>query len=418
MEKEQMRAPLWRPLRDKGFRQLFIGQVLSDFANWLDFIALGALIVYAWGYGALAVAALSVCIGLPYVIAGPLASVRLRGLPGKRLLIACDLLRAVFVLVMAWTPSLPVLLCFVLLKYAMSAIFDPVRQSAVKRFVDISLLAQASSLSQLSVNLTKIFGPMAGGALMAWLGTSVPFYVSSALYVLSAVVLSRLPSWSMLEEQEGKPSGGLRAAWEQLMRRPLLKAAMMYAASMFFLVFLYDGLFILLVKEAGMNEDMYGLLIGAVGAGSVAGALTAGQWNGWKRRPLEHMTMFGCVSGSLIIFAGVCSIGFFQPGIAIWLALGAALGFCGAQSVVPFGYILQYETTDETIGPASALSNALQTSAMLIAPVFGALLASWWSAGYVFVAAGFGIVGVAALYRFRILATSHKQLHRQWNVEK
>jgi MFS family permease len=191
---------------------------------------------------------------------------------------------------------------------------------------------------------------------------------------------------------------------------------MMYAASMFFLVFLYDGLFILLVKEAGMNEDMYGLLIGAVGAGSVAGAAAAGQWNGWKRRPLAHMTMFGFVSGALIIIVGVCSIGFFQPGIAIWLILGAALGFSGAQSVVPFGYIMQYETTDETIGPATALSNALQTSAMLIAPVLGALLASWWRAGYVFAAAGFGIVGVAAWHRFRT-AASHASQHRQWNAE-
>lgn len=168
-------VPIWRPLSVKAFRQLYIGQVLSDLANWLDFIALSALIVYTWNHGSMAVAALSICIGLPYVIVGPLMSVRLRNLSGKSLLIGCDILRAVFVLSMVWAPSLPVLLLFVLLKHSMTAVFDPVRQIAVKKIVDSNYLVQSSSLSQMSVHLTKILGPMAGGAIMAWLGTSVPF---------------------------------------------------------------------------------------------------------------------------------------------------------------------------------------------------------------------------------------------------
>lgn len=400
MKQQQMHDPIWRPLRAKNFRQLFIGQLLSDFANWLDFIALSVLVVYAWGHGSLALAALSICIGLPYVIMGPWMSVRLRHLPGKSLLITCDLLRAVFVLCMAWAPSLPILLILVLLKNSMSAIFDPVRQSAVKRIVDTSLLAQASSLSQMSVNLTKILGPMAGGALMAALGTSVPFYTSAVLYALSAVMLSAMPSWSGQRQQTGKPTSGLRGAWEHLMRKPLLKAAIMYAATLFFLIFLYDGLFVLLAKEAGMDETRFGLLIGAVGAGSVAGALMAGQWQGWRQRPLAHMTTAGIASGFLIIVVGFTGMGFFHAGLALWLPLCAALGYCSAQSAVPFGYVLQMETTDDTVGPVSALANALQTSSMLIAPVLGAVMASWWSAGSVFLGVGIATTGVAAIYRF------------------
>jgi hypothetical protein len=38
---------------------------------------------------------------------------------------------------------------------------------------------------------------------------------------------------------------------------------------------------------------------------------------------------------------------------------------------------------------------------MLIAPVLGALLASWWNVGPVFIVAGIGIVWAAAFYRFR-----------------
>ncbi|MGO4345695.1 MFS transporter [Paenibacillus sp. MCAF9] len=400
MENAKTNDPIWRPLRAKSFRQLFIGQLLSDLANWLDFIALSALIVYAWNHGSMAVAALSICVGLPYVIVGPLMSVRLSYISGKSLLIGCDLLRFVFVLAMAWAPSLPILLLLVLLKHSMSAVFDPVRQSAVKRIVDRHLLAQASSLSQMSVNLTKVLGPMIGGAITAWLGATVPFIISAILYALSALMLSFIPSWRGQKEQAAKPSSGLRVAWEHVMRRPLLRAVILYAASLFFLIFLYDGLFVLLAKESGMAENLFGLLIGAVGAGSVAGALLAGQWSGWKQRPLTHMTKAGIVTGFLVIAVGISGMGIFQAELALWLPLCAALGFCSAQSAVPFGYVLQIETTDETVGPVFALANAFQTSSMLIAPVIGAMMAAWWSVGSVFLGVGVATTGVAAICLF------------------
>jgi hypothetical protein len=148
-----------------------------------------------------------------------------------------------------------------------------------------------------------------------------------------------------------------------------------------------------LAKEAGMDETRFGLLIGAVGAGSVAGALMAEQWSGWRQRPLARMTTTGIASGFLIIVAGFAGMGFFHAGLTAWLPLCAALGYCSAQSAVPFGYVLQMETTDETVGPVSALASALQTSSMLIAPVLGALMASWWSAGRVFLGVGIATTG-------------------------
>ncbi|MBB3110797.1 putative MFS family arabinose efflux permease [Paenibacillus phyllosphaerae] len=389
------RTMLWSPLKERGFRQLFLGQVMADFANWLDFIALSALIVYAWGHGSMALAALSVCIGAPYVLLGPLLSVRLRSLPGKQMLVVCSLLHMVVACCLAWAPSLPVLLALVLMKTSITAVFDPVRQGAVKRLVEPANLAQASSLSQMSANLTKIFGPMAGGALMAWLGTKAPFLLSGGLYLLSAAALCFLPAWSGKAEQEEKRAGGLREAWRFLLGRARLKAAVVYVSAVFFLIFLYDGLFVLLAQEAGLNEDGFGLMIGAVGVGSVGGAVAAGQWSGWQRHPIAHMTRWGIVSGLLIVVVGLAAMGVIPPVLLFWLPLCAAIGYCGAQSAVPFGYVLQTETTEETIGPVSALANALQTSSMLIAPVIGASLAAWWGAGSVFAFVGCLTVGIA-----------------------
>ncbi|WP_222871006.1 MFS transporter [Paenibacillus methanolicus] len=393
---KQKTAPLWRPLEEKGYRRLFAGQLLSDFGNWLDFIALSAIIVYAWGHGSMALAALSICIGLPYVVVGPFMSVRTQRMPGKTLMIVCDLLRAGTALGLAFAPSLPVLLALVLVKYSVSATFDPLRQGAVKRLVSPAMLAQASSLGQMAANMTKIFGPAAGGALMSGLGASAPFFASGAMYALSALVLGAIPAWSGTGDEERKEKASLRAAYRHVTGRPTLRGAILFASAMFFLVFLYDGLFPLLTKEAGMDESRLGLLVGAVGAGSVAGALAAGQWSGWQRRPLAYMAGASLASGSLIVLVGLAAAGMLEVPLAVWLLAFAGLGFTGAQSAVPFGYVLQAETDDVTIGPVSALSGALQTSSMLAAPVLGAALAGWLGIGGVLIAVG-GVTVLAAL---------------------
>ncbi|MFB9326726.1 MFS transporter [Paenibacillus aurantiacus] len=396
----QKHAPLWRPLEEKGYRRLFAGQLLSDFGNWLDFIALSALIVYAWGHGSMALAALSICIGLPYVVVGPFMSVRTQRMPGKTIMIVCDLLRAGTAVGLAFAPSLPVLLALVLVKYSVSATFDPLRQGAVKRLVAPATLAQASSLSQMAANLTKIVGPAAGGALLSGLGTTAPFFASAAMYALSAIMLAAIPAWSGAASEEKKEKASLRAAWRHMLGRPTLRGAILFASSMFFLVFLYDGLFPLLTKEAGMDESRLGLLVGAVGAGSVVGALVAGQWSGWQRRPLAYMAGASLASGTLIVSVGLAAAEIIDVPLAVWLLAFAGLGFTGAQSAVPFGYVLQSETDEATVGPVSALAGALQTSSMLVAPVIGAALAGWLGIGGVLIAIGAVTVVAAGGYRF------------------
>ncbi len=394
---------IWTPLRIRGFRRLFIGQALSDSANWLDFIALSVLVVYTWGYGSMAVALLSVCIGVPWVVVGPLMSGRTGRWSGKKVLIVCDGLRAILLLGMIGAPSLPVLLFLVFLKMSVSAVFDPVRQTAVKRLVEPEVMAQATSLSQMSVNLTKIIGPMAGGAIIGWWGDWSPFAIGALLYAVSALVLSGLPNWTDRDTTKLNGKRRLREAWAHIANRPLLKAGIVYAAVILYLVFLYDGLFVMLTKEAGMNERQFGLLIGGVGAGSVTGALAAGHWSGWQQHPLLRMASAGIVAGALIAVVGLGASGWLPNALWIWMPLCLLIGFSGAQSATPFGYILQTESTESTIGPISALANSLQTGSMLTAPLLGALVAAWIGAGWVFILAGAAMVCFAAMYRFRAI---------------
>ncbi|WP_366162750.1 hypothetical protein ABXS71_06885 [Bacillus infantis] len=78
-----MKNGIFSPLKDKAFRSLFGAQVFSDLGNWLDFVALQVIVVYYWGLGESAIAAVIITLGIPWVLIGPFASVFVDRLPKK-----------------------------------------------------------------------------------------------------------------------------------------------------------------------------------------------------------------------------------------------------------------------------------------------------------------------------------------------
>jgi len=389
---------LWSPLRIPGFRRLFAGQALSDFANWSDFLALSAVIVYVWGYGAYELALLSMCIGVPFVVIGPLVGVRIGRFDARTVLIACDLVRFAAVFAMLWTESLPELFVLVFIKMCATAVFDPVRQASIKRLVPEEQIAEASAISQMLVNGTKIVAPMIGGVCIAVWGAFSPFWLGAAMYLSSAAVLTGLPrlAGEAAERAKTKFKDEMREALQYVRSRRVLLFAIVYLTVWMFFVFMYDALFVLFTERLGLGEASLGVLMSGIGGGSVLGSLAAGKWTFWKSHPLRLMSRLGTVSGLFIAVVGAGAFGWLPSSLWLWTAVFVALGFLGGFGAVPYGYVLQTETTDRTIAPVSAFANALQTGSMLVAPLLGAALAAWIGVGGVFLAVGVAMTAFAA----------------------
>jgi len=81
-----VKPALLTPLCHRTFRLLFAGQFVSDLGDWLDFLALIALIVSRWNLGPSALAALAVAVALPFAVIAPLSGVWADRLPRKTLL--------------------------------------------------------------------------------------------------------------------------------------------------------------------------------------------------------------------------------------------------------------------------------------------------------------------------------------------
>ncbi len=392
-----MHVGIVKPLRFQSYRSLFSAQVISDLGNWLDFVALQIIVAYQWGLDATAMAAVIFVMGLPWVIIGPFASVFVDRFNKKKVMIICLLLRIIFVAGLFIASNLYVLLLFVFLKASVGAIYDPARQSMIRFTIPKAYLPQAVTLSQLSSNTMKIIGPALGGGIIAIFGAKSPFLFEIVGFFLAVLFLLTLPNTVSLDEKEDSTikSNEDGTYWKQLVagikhivNTPILKYTVLLSSVGFFLIFLYDGLLVYIAKNLGFTGGNYGLLISAVGLGSVVGSLLMGIWTGWKSKPIRLMAIAFLFTGSLIVIMGLGDKGTVHLPLFIWCTAAFVLGLMGAGEAVPYGYILQSETPKTIMGRVSAAATAFQTFSMLIAPALGSLFAKSLGASSVLMAAG------------------------------
>jgi MFS family permease len=398
------RIAVLAPLRHRPFRFLFAGQVVSDLGDWLDFLAIVALIVYRWELGPTALASFAVAAALPSILIAPFAGVWVDRLPRKPLMIGADLARALVVLGLVWAPDLPSLLVLVFLQFAFSSVFGPARQATLRQTVPDEDLLQANGLSQLSIQATKVLGPLVGGVIVSLWGPRAAFAIDSVTFVVSALILTQLPALPVPvaddedEEEEG-PSGfwgEFRAGLGFIAHnRPLLVAVGGMCAALF-MIFTFDGLGPLALRELGVGEALLGLAIGSVGLGTAVGAVLVSQW-GDRLHPFITMGAAKVVAGLGVAIVGVAALAHANATGVAWIPLWLLIGLAGAGIFVPYGYILQRETPPELMGRVFASVNGLQTVFQLSAPVVGAAIAELTSIGFVLAVFGIGLAVVGVL---------------------
>lgn len=398
------RLQILAPLRHRPFRLLFAGQVVSDLGDWLDLLALLALIAYQWKLGAAALAALTMAQLLPWAVIGPFAGVLVDRWPRRRVMVACDLARAGVVLGLIWAPRLVPLLALVALKFVLSTFFSPARWAAIQATVPDEDLLSANSLGRLSVNAAKMLGPVLGGLLVAGVGPRSAFIADSLTFLASAALLSRLPALQPIPADHTSQKRDFwrefRSGLDCIRRRRALLLAVGVIVLEVIIVESNDSLTVLAYKGVGMGEALVGAAIGCSGLGNVFGSMLVGQWG----RSASGKGPFGIMgSGQLLVAATEVAIDVALVlglrGGAAWLPLAVLAGIGFAAIWAPFGSILQHETPPELMGRVSATATGLYTAFGLAGPPAGAALAERLGVGPVFVITGsaLALLGLAVL---------------------
>ena len=262
--------------RHRGLPRLLTAQAPADLADWLDFVALGGLLVFHWGVGPVALAWLAVALGLPYVLVGPFMGALVDRVPLRAALVASNLGRAAATAALMLPETVPALLAVVFLKGCSDSAFTPARQAAIQALAPPEARTMANGTSHAINQAAKVAGPALGGLLLTVLEPQSVFLVNAAVSALAAVILLTLPGDLRPPPEAGAEGGG--APWGQvggalaLVRaRPPLRLAIGLMSAGFFALFFYDALIPLLTRALGHSERVFGAAIAAVGAGGVRG---------------------------------------------------------------------------------------------------------------------------------------------------
>lgn len=400
------------PLRHRPFRLLFGAQIVSDLGDWLDFLALIALIVYQWDLGSAALAALSVAVALPFAVIAPLSGVWADRLPRKALMISADLGRAVVVFGLVFAPNLATVLVLVVVRGVFSTVFGPARQATIASVTPQSDLLAANSLSQLSFQLTKILGPVLGGLLVAAVGPRFAFMVNSGTFLVSAILIAQLPSIAAATQVKDKTEWQVARFWREfwvglsyLVHRRALVVAVASNSLAMLTVFLFDSLGALALQDLGLGEELFGLTLGSIGLGTVAGAIIIGQW-GKRIHPFATMAV-GQIGGGLLVALLGAAVMWQARGMGVWVIVYLLIGLLAAAVFVPYSYIVQLVTPPEMLGRIFATASGIQNAFLLLGPPLGAVLAELWGVGLAFTAAGtvLLLLGWVVLFLMPTLAT-------------
>jgi len=180
------------------FRRLWAGQVVSEVGDWLNNIAVLALVIGLADARAagLAVATYAVARHLPLFLFGPVAGVVVDRVNRRRVMIAADLTRAGlalgFLLANRFS-SLALVYAVGAALFSVSAFFNAAKRASIPNLVGgTEELLAANSLSASTTAATIAVGSALGGAVATALGRDTVFVVNALTFVASALMIRRI----------------------------------------------------------------------------------------------------------------------------------------------------------------------------------------------------------------------------------
>jgi len=315
------------PLRQKVFAVLWAATVLGNVGSFMRDVASSWLVTDLSASPA-AVATIQAAATLPIFLLAIPAGVLSDILDRRKFLIFIQVLMsatsaALMVLSASGLLTIGSLVALTLLGGIGAALMAPTWQSIVPGLVPRADLKSAVALNSLGINISRSIGPALGGVLLAAFGAAVTYAADVLTY---AFVIAALLWWKppakptddLAERTLGAFRAGLRyARASRPLHRVMLRALIFFA----FASAIWALLPLVARHMLGGDAGFYGLLLSAVGAGAIVGALLLPRLRLWLD---TDGLMLTAAIGTAVVMAAVA----FGPpqwlAVALLLVLGMA----------------------------------------------------------------------------------------------
>ena len=177
---------------NRGFRLLWLGQLVSQMGDWFDTIAVFTIVLNLTGSGR-AVGLVLVARFLPSVVVGPLSGLVADRFSRRSIMIVSDLLRAAVVLgflLVRRPEQLWLVYVLTVLQLSFSSFFEPAKTAAIPSIVSDRELVAANAVASVTWSAMLTLGAAAGGLVTGWLGTDAAFVLDSLTFLASAMLVA------------------------------------------------------------------------------------------------------------------------------------------------------------------------------------------------------------------------------------
>ena len=357
--------------RNHGFRNLWLGQVVSQTGDWFDTIAVYTIVLNLTGSGR-AVGLVLVARFLPIFIIGPLSGVIADRFSRRMIMIISDVLRAVVVLGFLFVrrpDQLWLVYALTVLQLAFSAFFEPARTAAVPSIVAERDLVAANTISSVTWSAMLTLGAAIGGVVTGWFGTDAAFILDSLTFLASAALVAGVHFPERPARAESKLTVGRALGWTDtldgvryVLKRPRVLALLMVKPAWG----LGGGILALLAvfgekifPVGGRAAIGIGVLYAARGIGTAIGPVATRRFAGETRQSMQTAI------GAAFLIGGIFYIAFGGATNFVLALIVLLIAHMGGSILWVFSTVLLQHTVEDNFrGRIFAAEMALLTLAM------------------------------------------------------
>lgn len=385
------------PLAVPIFRLVWLASIISNIGSWMQTVGAQWLLVQSES-SALLVALVQTASAAPVLLFAIPSGVIGEFLNRRLVLLYSQVVQLLVVLALTyltWTgqTTTPILLASTFVLGTISAIQLPAFQALVPDIVPRNLLVDAASLSSIGVNIARAVGPAIAGLVVAQFGVAAVFLLNAASFL---VFLSVLLFWKTYKPPVARHEpfvDATRAGSRYVLHSRIVRLILTRLAIFLIPANALWALLPTIAKDSlGLTASGYGLLLAALGAGSIIGAFVLP----WARRVAA---LNGVVLASSLVFGGGLVVLVVSP--TLWMTFPVLV----ATGLAWIGVIATINGTIQAFLPVWVRTRGLSFYQLVLygctaaGSVIAGVLAAVWGSEVVVVVAGIlcGLGGLSLL---------------------
>lgn len=356
-------------MANKNYRNLLIGDGLSAFGSWIDFLAILTMAAYFYKVNAFEMAAVSAAALLPGILLAKRIGRAVDGTNPKTLLQLSIGGRLLMTAAIVFSANLYLFLVFVAIRSIFTSVAPPAINVLAVRTIEPDERPRFYSVLNVINNSAKVIAPAIGTVTSSLSSEVFALLLSGLCSLLAMLFFGRL---AVQPTTARSMPNHVKSSW---IDQPNFFPFAYVAASYAFFVFMVNNLVPLALQQSGFDKALLGILISCSGAGNILTGI-------WLAKRSKEATITPQLI-SVALPASLQAIGFGCIGVVLALAPNLhqvllpicffIIGTFSARFAIQCNVYMSTHFASN-IGAVSAAVQGFQNAMILIAPMVGAVV--------------------------------------------